>query len=324
MRPLPRPPIPIDSLLPDPGLVRRLVEANAPYWPVQRYFSSAAEYGALSGDREARQMFVAPVFRGDWAIGGKPRIEGLEPILHHEGLIDSAGRLFDGEIVRPFAVYANLTWQLPFHQGGGHTDVPAFRGIDRSRHPIWLLTVMGHSGLFAEEQIRIATAVAWFYEGVGGGFEYWPEGPLGVCCVHEGRIHNTAILGDNDLMYHRVRPTGEPGRGIVQGMSTDSLLHHEGAGTWRVAEGERELARFEWPALRTSVSWKAYVFADASEARRVDEGRDALTLDAVFERFHADLERRGVPCERPRDPMRDTGFVRLLASTYVQEPTLPS
>ena len=56
----------------------------------------------------------------------------------------------------------------------------------------------------------IATAVAWFYEGEDGGFEYWPDGPEQAPSLHEGRIFNTAIIGDNDRMFHRVRPTGDP------------------------------------------------------------------------------------------------------------------
>lgn len=323
-RRLPRAPIRFDALLDDPGLVRRLVEANGPYAPVQRYFSSAAEYGALSGEKQAREMFVAPVFRGDWAFDGKARIQGIEPILQHPGLVAGAAQLFGSEIVRPYAVYSNLTWQLPFHQGGGHTDIPAFRGVDRARQPIWLLSTMGHSGLFERERVHIATAVAWFYAGEDGGFEYWPEGVDGPCEVHEGAIHNTAILGDNDLMYHRVRPTGEPGGGIVQGMTLESRLSHEAGELWQIVDAGSELARLEWSALRISVSWKAYVLRDAEEARCLDEHLDDLDLDRVFERFFEDLDAREIAFARPRDPVRDPDFVRLLATTYMREPVIRS
>ena len=64
---------------------------------------------------------------------------------------------------------------------------------------------MGHSGLFEEERIDIATAVAWFYEGSDGGFTCWPDGPDAPPVVHEGDIHNTAIMG-NWHPYNRIDP----------------------------------------------------------------------------------------------------------------------
>lgn len=61
-----RPPIFIEPVFEDPGSVRELLERGAPYPPVQRYFRSAAEYRAQSGQGEG-PMIVAPNFRGDWA-----------------------------------------------------------------------------------------------------------------------------------------------------------------------------------------------------------------------------------------------------------------
>jgi len=72
------------SFLEDPRLVDHLVDAHAPYWPVQRY-------------------------------------------MHHPSFVDGARELFDAKIVRPHTVYVNLTLQLPFAQGHGHVDIPAFR-----------------------------------------------------------------------------------------------------------------------------------------------------------------------------------------------------
>ena len=137
-------PVALDRVLEDPGLVRRLVEHNGPYFPVQRYFTSDAQYRANTG---TDQTLIAPVFRGDWAYD-QPQIEGVEPLLYHEGFRQAARDVFGGQIVRPQQVYSDLTWQLPFPQGPGHTDVPAFRGVDRTRYPTQFLSLMGHSRLF--------------------------------------------------------------------------------------------------------------------------------------------------------------------------------
>lgn len=315
--PLPRPPILLDPAVDDPAAVRRLVEARAPYWPVQRYFSNDAEYAALSGGSAAAPMIVAPIFRGSWAVEGEADPD-VAPLLHHPPFVDAARRLFGGTIVRPTTVYVNLTWQLPFPQGAGHTDIPAFRGLDRSRYPVTWLSIMGLSGLFEDVRLHIATAVAWLYEGRDGGFEYWPEGPERPSRIHEGRIENTALVGDNDFMWHRVRPTGRPRDGMAR-LSLDSELVREG-GRWAVRDGGRTLGSFGWDALRVSLSWKALVFADEADRRRFEEHADDIDLAEAVRRFDADLRARGIEHAWPADPVRDPATIRLLTEAYVRYP----
>jgi len=315
--PLPRPPIALDAVVEDPAALRRLVETRAPYWPVQRYFANDAEYAALSGETAAAPMIVAPVFRGNWALEGRAEPD-VAPLLAHPPFVDAARRLFDGEIVRPTTVYVNATWQLPFAQGAGHTDIPAFRGLDRTRYPVTWLSIMGLSGLFEDVRLQIATAVAWLYPGEDGGFEYWPEGPDAPGRVHEGRIENTAIVGDNDFMWHRVRPTGKTRDGMVR-LSLDSELAREDA-QWVVRDGGRRLGAFGWDALRVSLSWKALVFASDADRRRYDEHTDDIDLAEVLRRFAADLAARGVEVTWPADPVHDPATIRLLTEAYVRYP----
>jgi hypothetical protein len=315
---LPRTPVVISEVLEDPDLVRRLVAANGPYWPVQRYLANTAEYVALSGHRETAQV-IAPVFRGDWAFEGRC-LAPVEELLHLPVFCDGARRLFDAEIVRPQTIYVNLTWQLPFAQGAGHTDIPAFRGVDRTGHPVAFLTLMGASGLFEAERVKVATAVAWFYEGADGGFEYWPDGPDAPPAVHEGSIDNTAVVGDNDFMWHRVRPTGRPEDGMVT-LDLDSELQRGEDDAWRILSGDRTVAEVPFERLRISLSWKALVFDSEEDRRRYDDHTDDLTLEEVVERFRTGLRSRGVEVSLPSDPERDPDFVRLLAAQYVRYPT---
>lgn len=310
-------PIYIDRLLDDPSVIRDLTERNAPYLPVQRYIHSDAEHRAISAQGP---MIVAPNFRGDWAYD-RPLIEGAELLLNNPTLIEAAGRLFDTDLVRPQQVYSNLTCQLPFHQGKGHTDIPAFRGVDRTQYPVWFLHVMGRSGLFEDERIRIATAVAWFYEGEDGGFEYWPDGPDESPRTHQGEIFNTAIVGDNDRMFHRVMPVGRVEDGMVAGMSLETRLEHVDGDRWRIAESDT-LAEPTWPAIRISVSWKAMVFRDDAEQRMVDEHTCDISAEDALQRFCDDLDRRGVEYVRPTDPLRDPAFVETLSATYIRDPTV--
>ncbi|HVW79347.1 MAG TPA: hypothetical protein VHB69_00190 [Mycobacteriales bacterium] len=317
--PLPRTPVKLDHVVEDRDEVWRLIDTHAPYWPVQRYFANSAEYAALSGSDEPAQMIVAPVFRGNWAFDGEV-LDGVQPLLDSEAFCEAAKQVFDAQIVRPTTVYVNLTWQLPFPQGAGHTDVPAFRGFDRTTCPITFLTIMGLSALFEAERVKVATGVAWFYRGDDGGFEYWPQGPAAASVLHEGDIDNTAIVADNDFMWHRVRPTGRVEDGMVT-MSRDAELVRRDARTWAIVDAGDELATFSTDRIRVSLSWKGIVFHDEPDRRRHDEHLEDIDLAEVLRRFAADFESRGERLAIPADPVSDPAFVRTLRDAYVRYPT---
>lgn len=326
---LPRPAVPIVDVFDDPSCIDDLVRAHQPYWPVQRYVSNRAEYAALSGVSDGgasdAEMPIAPVFRGDWAFGGEV-LDGVEPLLTHQPFIEAARTLFDAEIVRPHSVYVNLTWQLPFPQGRGHVDIPGFRGFDRTTVPVAFLTVMGLSGLFEAERVKVATAVAWFYRGSDGGFEYWPDGPSAPSVVHEGDIHNTAIMGDNDFMWHRVRPLGKVSDGLAtltldSELALDSESCSDDVERWTITDPAEDIATFGRDSLRVSVSWKADVFTSEADRRRHDDHTDDLTPDEVLRRISVDLAERGIdPTIPDEDPFRAPDLLERMRGAYMRYP----
>jgi hypothetical protein len=162
-----------------PGLVRELLLANGPYWPVYRYFADANQLRASGAPVEAHgPLRVPPWFRADWADPA-PRVAGIEPFLHNPAFYAAARALYavGGQaVIRPQLVYVNL--MLPMAAPDrGHVDIPAFRGIGRERFPVWLLSAMGHSGLFEAWRIRIATAVSWWSSGSGESSRTGPTAP---------------------------------------------------------------------------------------------------------------------------------------------------
>lgn len=324
MHTAPRPPIEIPRLLDDDALIRELAEADSPYLPTQGYFANTAEYEALSGESGVDEMPIASLFRGVWGEGEDARVEGAQALVDLPAFHDAAAALFGGTVVRPLHLYSNLTYQLPFAQGQGHTDITAFRGFDRSEHPIALLSIMGHSGLFEDVRLRIATAVSWFYRGSDGGFEYWPKGPDAPSVRHEGDIHNTAIVADNDLMWHRALGTGAMDDGMLSGLTLTSQLVFDGDDRWRVVDDGQTLAELGFDDLRISVSWKALVFADEDEAAAYDAGEGGIDLEEVLRRFHDDLSARGEAPTIPDDePERDPALIRALHQAYVTKPDAP-
>ena len=68
-------------------------------------------------------------------------------------------------------------------------------------------------------------------------------------------IHNTAVMGDNDRMYHRVRPVGNRDKGFLMGMTLDTRLEHQGGEDWIIIDGDERRAELSYNDLRISVSW---------------------------------------------------------------------
>jgi hypothetical protein len=318
----------IDRVFDDPGLVRALVERGGPYWSVQRYLRNLTEMAALSdAAREdgalpeaGAPMLIAPWFRGDFAYD-VPLVEGAEEVLRHPRFLEAAGRLFPGATLVPQIVYMNLNPPMP-QVDPGHTDVPCFRGVDRTRFPIWLLAMMLKSGLFDRWYVPMATAVAWFYEGPGGGFRYWPDGP-DAPPIDRPCVTNSAMVGDNDVMFHCVHQVGPAGERIrmTKGLTLDAKLRLVGDELHIEDRGD-VLAVFPYEAVRVSVSWKAQVFADERARRLYEDHSDDLTVGQVERIFVADLRERGLRFEPPEDLLTDTRFMNVLNGAYHYAPTV--
>jgi hypothetical protein len=313
-RDAPRPPVRIERVLDEPEQVRELVLRNSPYWPVYRYFASAAEREAAGVP--AGTTRVPAWFRGNWALD-RPLTPGVEPFFANPRFIEAARALYGfgaQAVVRQQLVYVNLT--LPAADPDpGHVDVPSFRGIGRDRFPVWLLAAMGRSGLFEPWRIRIATAVSWWYEGEGGAFRCWPQG-LEAASVAIPPRSNTALVGENERMYHRVERVGaEDARLPLEGLSLAAELVAKG-GDWLVRDAGRTLASVPFEAVRISISWKAEIFADAAEARLADDHLDDLGIDEVWSRFARDLRARAVPVEPGPAPLENAGFIAALGEVY--------
>ena len=253
-------------------------------------------------------------FREEYAYGLEPRIAGIEPFLHHEGFVEAARAIFpDRPVVEPAIAFANL--MVPGQELAVHTDVPEFRGCNRKVMPQWLLVVMHHSGLFERWRMPIATGVAWFHDCDGGEFAFWPEGADGPVAQHQVR-RDTAVVLDADTVFHgvdRISSTLPEMAPLRPGMG----LEPAGDGRWVVRDEGTVVADHHWDALRFSVSWKAYCFADAHEQATWRAHADDLTLDAVVDRLVADLRERGVVGDEvPPDPE----LSHLLIDTYIRFP----
>jgi hypothetical protein len=318
----PRRPVTVHGVLDDPEAAWRLCEAHGPYPHVlmQREFAAsldAYKEAARAGSRDAvgvmadDELMTMPIFRGEYASAGQVHVPDVAEVLHNPRLVDAARQVFDAEIVRPFIVFSNLTAPMPRNKK--HTDVPTFRGVERSQYPAWVVWSMAASGRFEPWRVKVATAVAWFYEGPNGGFSYWPDGGAAPEVTIEPPS-NTAVVGDNDFMYHRVEQVGD---GRIAMVPIDSLLSFDDArGRWEIAKGDRGFGDFGRDDIRISISWKAECFHDAEDARIHDEHLDDLAFDRVLEIWRSDCEERGIALPDTSDPLHDPVFAEAVAAAY--------
>ena len=198
------------------------------------------------------------------------------------------------------------------------TSLP-FEAFDRDQAPPWLLQAMLRSGLFEDERTRVATAVTWFYEGPGGTFVYWPDGPDADPVQVEAPYGNVGVVGDNEIMFHGVTDVGTPSSTMPRDLTRDAELCRTDGG-WEIHDGDRPLISYSDAEVRITVSWKAEIFTDQGALDLHDSHAADLTVPAVVDRFCDDLTRRGVDHVRPDNPLDAPDFVEVLAHTY---PAIP-
>ncbi len=294
-------PIRIEPAFEDPKQIRAMFKRHAPY----RALATYAPEGLKDEMREEARPPV-PWFRGDWALDGKPLVDGAEAILHNQNFLEAARTAFGTPLVYPEFVVVNINGPMP--AGTTHIDNPSFHGATRVAYPLPFLRVMGSSGLFEPWRVVRASILSWFYEGSGGSFDYWPQGLDGPMLSEQRPFGNVALCADTDRMYHRIGLTGDPDAASPR-MSAAAQIHSNGDGTWSILENGEVRATYPHHAIRFSILWKAAIGDWKSNA-------DDLTLDRIMSTFTADLRRRRLDFQVPADPLADTAWILLLQKAY--------
>ncbi len=301
----PRPALPkplrFGPVFDDPEAVLGCVRAGSPYrlqHVVDRTYAGG-EY--------------TPWFKAYWAVSGKALLPEAEALFRETRLLEVAAQCFSAEIIRPESLMVNL--QAPMLASAVHVDMPRFRGAPARTHAPALLYAMGRSGLFERWAIRIASALTWFHRGIGGAFEYWPEGPERASQLEAPPLWNAGLLADNERILHRTQEIGPPEARLPRDLLCDSAqLYAADEGGWEIRDGGVLLRRYPAEQLRISLLWKAHALADAEEARVIDSGSDDLDprrIEAVFAR-HA--RQHGMALPPTEDPRTDSDWIRAVAA----------
>jgi hypothetical protein len=291
-------PLRLDSVFDDPERVIERIEARAPHPTLSKYhgFGTGSVYGGA----------VLPWFRSHLD-------EDL--FLQNPRWVEGAKQAFGAQIVRPIRCILNVN--PPCAAGFAHLDLPTFRGSQRWGGHVWLLMSMSHSGLFAPWMVPMASGLAWFYRGDGGEFEYWPDGPDRPSQREAAPLWNVGQISDNEYMWHRVGAIGRPEQiRATPVLRVEDTLHALGGGLFEIREGDAVKARYGLDELRISLLWKAYVFPDERKLASFQNHDADLDLEQVTDIFCGDLARRGIPFERPRDPLRDPAWQKRIVEIY--------
>ena len=300
-------PIRIEPAFADREQVRAMFMRNAPY----RALAAYAPEGVKDETREEDKKPLLPWFRGDWALDGKPLVEGAELILHNRKFVEAAKAAFGTSFVNPEFVAVNINGPSP--AGRTHIDNPSFYGATRVDYPLPFLRVMGFSGLFDAWRVVRASTLCWFYEGPGGSFDYWPEGLDGPMRTEQPPFGNVALCADTDRVYHRIGAIGNDGAELPQ-MSASATIQPGGDGNWTILEDGEVRATYPSRAIRFSVLWKA-------EVRNGNSRPYDLTLDQIMAIFTEDLRHRGIDFHVPPSPLADTPWILLLQRIYAPTAT---
>lgn len=307
---------------------RRMIEVVRREGPWQlilaQHFKSAEEVVAtLSGEMPEGitptfDMFLTANFRGYFAMDGTCLYPELEDVFYNSSFLQQARAYWGAKYARPEFMLFNI--QGPANSlDPAHLDAVSFRGITMRNSPVWLMNIMGKSGLFNRWLNKKAQVITWFYKGtIGGGFTYWPDGPLGEPKRIAAPMWNRGVVVQNEMMFHRAEANGPEAMRHPQGLAFNSLFQADPgvADGWQITTDGKVVQNIPAQEMRFLVHWNAEVFSDFADLKRTMDHSDDLTHEQVFDMFVQDLKKRGEQFDVPAEPMHDPAFVRLLTRVY--------
>jgi hypothetical protein len=261
---------------------------------------------------------VMPWFRRYWAENGRCHDPKLDPLFRDARFIDAVREVMQTELVSPNRMMVNLMG--PMGEGPPHRDTPSFRTAEPL--PIWLLWVMLASELFEEWRIPSCAAVSWFYDGRDGAYEYWPDGRSAPSRREEGPFGNSAVIANNERMFHRVGAIGTPEQRLAAGtISHAATIDHLGTDGWALIEDGQPVRRLGMDELRISILWNALAFRTERAQRLYEQGEEQLTVAMVNAELASALGRRGIG-DASADLFVESDWTRLLRAEFPM-PDLP-
>jgi len=297
---------------------------------IAQHFKSVEELIATTsgappppGTKLTLESFVGPTFRGYLAQNSICYYDEVEEAFYNPKFLSYAKSYWNAKYARPTMMLFNLAGPA-YDRDPGHLDSPSFRGMDGANTPTWLLGVMGKSGLFNRWAVKKAQVITWFYkDGPGGGFTYWPDGPLAAPRRLPAPMWNKGVVVQNEAMFHRGESFGPEALRQPAGLGWTSTIRADDTDPtgWVVETDGKPIIRYPQQQTRLLLHWNAEVFTDMQDMKTALDHQDDLCPERVSEILLADLRKRGVTVATPSDPLADPAFVHALTQTYAIGPS---
>lgn len=311
--------------------ILQVVREHGP-WPLilAENFKSPEEVIAASGGVLPEgvtltwDMIISGVFRGYIARQGVCFYPELNDCYYNSRFLDMVRNYWGAKYAEPETFLFNIQGPTPIG-GPPHLDGTVFRGMTMENTPLWLLQIMSKSGLFRHWQSKKAQVTGWYYKGkIGGGFNYWPDGPRGEPKQVTSPMWGRAVVAENEMMFHHAQAAGPvsmrhpAGLGISSTIGVDPTVE----GGWQIETFGKVTQQIPPEEMRLLVHWGARVFMDMDELKTAFDHTDDITHDKALNILVDDLRKRGVAFEMPTDPMGDRQFIGMLSQVYaVNGPT---
>jgi hypothetical protein len=134
-------PIRVEPVFDDAKQVRDMFERHAPYPAVAAY---GLDVFVDETKHPEAERSILPWFRGNWALSGKPLVDGAEVILHNRKFLEAARAVFGTSRVYPEFVVVNINAPMP----AGRPDPRRCPFFLRSNARKLSLAVSGSDGQF--------------------------------------------------------------------------------------------------------------------------------------------------------------------------------
>ena len=146
--------------------------------------------------------------------------------------------------------------------------------------------------------------------GRGGAYDYWPDGLDGPMRSEHPPFINSALVADNNRMYHRIGWIGDPAAAPPV-LSAAAKISHLADGGWIISDTATTPVRYDDRDIRISILWKAQVRPGSESGTAAP-----LSPELIVEIISADLARRGVQAAGRASPLSDQHWLDLVHSTY--------
>lgn len=308
----------------------KVVRDNGPWSLIlAQHFKSPEEVVATTsgmtpeGFKPSWDMFLTPVFRGYLAQGHTVIHPEIEDCFYNSKFLDLVRGYWKAEYARPENMLFNIQGPCPGSRNP-HVDATRFRGISYQNTPVWLMNMMVKSGLFERWRARKAQVITWYYKGsIGGGFNYWPDGPQGEPAQIRAPMWGRAVVVENEMMFHTAEACGPERLRRPAGLSIESVMQAgTEPGNWDIVDKGQVIQTVPEQEFRLLLHWGADIFTDLADLKRTLDHSDDIGHEQVFDMLIADLRARGLSFEVPSDPMTDQAFISLLTRVY--DPGPPS